>query len=121
MRSRHDTAACGENAGGAEISEQRRLVASERMERANRAMGLPPPKPATVKPALRKDIDRVKAKLKAQNLIIAQGRTPQAKIKATHTKAGHKKLAVKDSSKYIKTNIKAPREQSAEQSAASRI
>ena len=81
----------------------------------------PPPKPEDVKPALRKDLDRVKAKLKAQNLIIAQGRTPQAKIKATHTKAGHKKLAVKDSSKYIKTNIKAPREQSAEQSAASRI
>ena len=66
MRSRHDTAACGENAGGAEISEQRRLVASERMERANTAIDLPPPKPEAVKPALRKDIDRIKAELKAQ-------------------------------------------------------
>ena len=77
MSSTHDTAACGENAGGAEISEQRRLVASERMERANTAIGLPPPKPEAVKPALRKDIGRVKAKLKAQNLTVAQGAKPQ--------------------------------------------
>ena len=41
------------------------------------AMGLPPPKPEAVKPALRKDIDRVKAKLKAQNLTVAQGAKPQ--------------------------------------------
>ena len=91
------------------------------MERANRAMGPPPPKPEVVKPALRKDVDRVKAKLKAQKLTVAQGRTPQAKIKTTHTAAGHKKLAVKDSSKYFNTSIKAPREQSAETSAAGRI
>ena len=53
------------------------------MERANRAMGPPPPKPEVVKPALRKDIVRVKAKLKAQNLTVAQ-RTPHDQGRASH-------------------------------------
>ena len=62
------------------------------------AMGLPPPKPEAVKPALRKDIDRVKAKLKAQNLIIAQGRTPAT---AMNREAAGERLRDRDASRYV--------------------